>query len=276
MAVLVLDGGSKPALSPIVRGGGQRPASKLVFTFFKILAGRTGGLFQMAAFVHIVGYLQTIDFCRRGHKLPIPTGPCGRGDVLQAALGHTEVLEIIRHSLLFQYPLNNWKNPRRQLHNPDGLGVLVAVDHQLAVQRLAHPIYIHRHLFARKGDLVGQGRRGELVGVIVRLLVAMLLRDRIAYREPDASCEQGGENKNKDQCAFFHLLVCLCVRNKREAVISDGLPFYWFLILSGRREAYLMLGSSNPRCCFLSTAFRTMPRMRAAMPKQASITNGQV
>ena len=39
---------------------------------------------------------------------------------------------------------------------------------------------------------------------------------------------------------------------------------------------YLMLGSSRPRCCFLSTTFRMTPRMRAAMPKHASITSGQV
>lgn len=38
----------------------------------------------------------------------------------------------------------------------------------------------------------------------------------------------------------------------------------------------LMLGSSSPRPFFLSTAFRTKPKIRAATPRQANITNGAV
>lgn len=37
-----------------------------------------------------------------------------------------------------------------------------------------------------------------------------------------------------------------------------------------------MLGSSRPRCFFLSTPLRMMPMIRAAMPKQASMTRGHV
>ena len=36
------------------------------------------------------------------------------------------------------------------------------------------------------------------------------------------------------------------------------------------------LGNSNPRPFFLSQAFRKIPKMSAATPKQASITNGAV
>ena len=39
---------------------------------------------------------------------------------------------------------------------------------------------------------------------------------------------------------------------------------------------YLMFGSSSPIPFFLSTTFSTKPRMRAAIPKQASMTSGQV
>ena len=38
----------------------------------------------------------------------------------------------------------------------------------------------------------------------------------------------------------------------------------------------VMFGSSRPMPFFLSTTFSTKPRMRAATPRQANITNGAV
>lgn len=42
------------------------------------------------------------------------------------------------------------------------------------------------------------------------------------------------------------------------------------------RPVYLMLGSSSPRCFFLSTALRMIPMTSAAMPRHASMINGAV
>ena len=39
---------------------------------------------------------------------------------------------------------------------------------------------------------------------------------------------------------------------------------------------YLMFGSSSPRPFFLSTTLSTKPKMSAATPKNASMTNGAV
>ena len=50
-----------------------------------------------------------------------------------------------------------------------------------------------------------------------------------------------------------------------------------FLVIESYLHNYsVILGSSRPRPFFLSTTFSTKPRIRAATPSEASITNGAV
>ena len=58
--------------------------------------------------------------------------------------------------------------------------------------------------------------------------------------------------------------------NEKAAPMSGFFQLYIDYVYS------TMLGSSRPRCFFLSTPFRMMPITKAAMPKQANMTRGHV
>ena len=56
----------------------------------------------MVAHIHIIIYLKAILLTCGLHKLPPALRTSRRGDALQPTLDDTQILEVLRHTLLFQ------------------------------------------------------------------------------------------------------------------------------------------------------------------------------
>ena len=76
-----------------------------------------------------------------------------------------------------------------------------------------------------------------------------------------------------DMLHLVSLVLCYYAAEGQKSEKQEKLFHTQFLIVNSQ---FLMFGSSNPIPFFLSTAFRMKPRMRAATPRQASITKGAV
>ena len=100
--LLVIDSRLQSAVATVVACRRHGPAAELVLHLFQVLARGTGRFLQMAPLIDVVADLQTENLGGGGDELPVTAGTRGRGDVLQPALRHTEVLEVVRHTLLFQ------------------------------------------------------------------------------------------------------------------------------------------------------------------------------